>query len=85
SHAALLQLSLAYYRANLNEESIRAAEEANLLSGGSSANAFNNICAAYNQLGRYDKAVEACKSALTFAPDHSLAQANLAYALSKTR
>ena len=44
------------------------------------AEAWNNICAAYNKLGRYDEAVAACEQALRYKPDFELARNNLRYA-----
>jgi Flp pilus assembly protein TadD len=44
------------------------------------AEAWNNIGAAYNKLGRYDKAGAACEEALRLKPDFQLARNNLQYA-----
>jgi tetratricopeptide (TPR) repeat protein len=44
------------------------------------AEACNNICAAYNKLGRYQEAAAACEQALRYKPDFELAQNNLQYA-----
>jgi len=35
---------------------------------------MNNICAAYNKLGRYEEAVAACEQALRLKPDFELAR-----------
>jgi 4-amino-4-deoxy-L-arabinose transferase-like glycosyltransferase len=48
-----------------------------------SANAYNNICAAYNRLYNYDKAIEAGKKALKLDPNHIKAKGNLNFAISK--
>ena len=40
--------------------------------------AFNNICAASNSLGRYADAVAACERALAINPEFPLARNNLA-------
>ena len=44
------------------------------------AEAWNNICAAYNKLGRYEQAAGAGKQALRYNPDLQLARNNLQYA-----
>jgi tetratricopeptide (TPR) repeat protein len=44
------------------------------------AEAWNNICAAYNKLGRYEEAAAACEQALRYKPDLQLARNNLQYA-----
>ena len=47
------------------------------------ADAYNNICAAYNQLKEYDKAIEACNKAIKLDLNHKLANGNLNYAISQ--
>ena len=74
-----LNLSLQYYNAQRYAESIAAAEHALQLKPGYAA-AYNNICAAYNQLGQYAKAVVAGEQALRYQADYPLASNNLAYA-----
>ena len=44
------------------------------------AEAWNNIGAAYNKLGRYAEAAAACEESLRFKPDFQLARNNLQYA-----
>ena len=44
------------------------------------AEAWNNIGAAYNKLGRYEEAAAACEEALRLKPDFQLARNNLQYA-----
>jgi len=44
------------------------------------AEAWNNICAAYNKLGRYEEAATACEQALHYKPDFELARNNLRFA-----
>ena len=44
------------------------------------AEAWNNIGAAYNKLGRYEKAAAACEQALRYKPDFELARNNLRFA-----
>lgn len=46
------------------------------------AEAYNNICSAYNALGMYDKAIQAGEKALKINPNYILAKNNLNYAKS---
>jgi protein O-mannosyl-transferase len=74
-----LALSLARYEEKRYEEAIAACKLALALKPGY-AEAWNNVCASYNQLGQYEQAVTACEEALRFQPDLSLARNNLEYA-----
>ena len=74
-----LGLSLQLYREERYAESI-AASRAALALRANYAEAWNNIGAAYNKLGRYDKAADACEEALRLKPDFQLARNNLQYA-----
>ncbi len=76
---AYLDLSLQLYREERYAESI-AASRAALALRPNYAEAWNNIGAAYNKLGRYDKAGDACEEALRLKPDFQLARSNLQYA-----
>lgn len=49
------------------------------------ADAYNNICSAYNSLGEYKKAIEAGEKAIAIKPDYQLAKNNLAYSKSKLK
>jgi len=69
-------LSLAYYRNDLFDKCIEAAQQA-LRFDPKCAEAYNNICSAYIQLGDKSMAVQACKSALEIHPDFELARNNL--------
>jgi hypothetical protein len=44
------------------------------------AEAWNNMCAAYNKLARYENAAAACEQALRYKPDLELARNNLQFA-----
>ena len=44
------------------------------------APAYNNMCSAYNKLGEWDLAIEACRKALQITPDYPRARANLRWA-----
>ncbi|MBW1785169.1 MAG: tetratricopeptide repeat protein [Deltaproteobacteria bacterium] len=79
-----LALSLAYYRAGRYEDCIRACRKA-LAVRPDYAGAFNNICAAHNQLQQWDQAVDACKRALAISPDFPLARNNLDWALAERK
>jgi Flp pilus assembly protein TadD len=74
-----LDLSLKFYGEERYAESIVASRRALDLRP-AYAEAWNNICAADNKLGRYDEAVAACEQALRFKPDLELARNNLQYA-----
>jgi tetratricopeptide (TPR) repeat protein len=74
-----LDLSLQFYGEERYVESIVACRRALDLRPGY-AEAWNNICAAYNKLGRYNEAVAACEQALRSKPDFELARNNLQYA-----
>jgi len=79
-----LDLSLRLYREERYVESIVASRRALDLRPGY-AEAWNNICAAYNKLGRYDEAIAACEQALRSKPDFELARNNLQYARQRER
>lgn len=49
----------------------------------SSAQAYNNICSAYNMLKEWDKAIANCQKALELAPEFALARNNLNWALTE--
>jgi len=77
----LISLSYTYYTLNLFEKSILACEKALLVSP-DNADAYCNICACYNSMGKWALAVRACKKALEINPDMELAKANLSWASS---
>jgi Flp pilus assembly protein TadD len=79
-----LDLSLQFYREERYVESIVASRRALDLRPGY-AEAWNNICAAYNKLGRYEEAVAACEQALRYKPDFELARNNLQYARERAK
>jgi tetratricopeptide (TPR) repeat protein len=74
-----LNLSLRQYRAAQYEDCIYSSQQALNLRP-DYVDAFNNICAAANALGRYGEAVSACEQALAITPDYALARNNLAVA-----
>src|SRR5438105_2516877 len=77
-----LDLSLQFYREERYVESIVTSRRALDLRP-NYAEAWNNICAAYNKLSRYQEAAEACEQALHYNPDFELARNNLQYARDK--
>ena len=79
-----LALSLQLYGEERYVESIVASRRALDLRPGY-AEAWNNIGAAYNKLGRYEEAVAACEQALRYKPDFELARNNLQYAREKLK
>jgi hypothetical protein len=74
-----LERSLRQYQGRFFGDSITSSREALKLRP-DYAEAFNNICAAENQLGRYAEAITACERAIAIKPDFPLARNNLAYA-----
>ncbi|MEY2489050.1 MAG: protein O-mannosyl-transferase [Verrucomicrobiota bacterium] len=79
-----LALSLQFYGQERYAESIVASRRALDLRPGY-AEAWNNICAADNKLGRYEEAAAACDEALRHKPDFELARNNLQYAREKLK
>ena len=79
-----LDQSLQLYNVQRYAESIAAAEQALQLRPGYAA-AYNNICAAYNQLGQYERAIRAGEEALCYQPDFQLAANNLQYARQQSK
>ena len=79
-----LALSLQRYGEERYAESIAACRAALDLRP-NYAEAWNNVCAAYNKLGRYEEAAAACEQALRFKPDLELARNNLLYAREMAR
>jgi Flp pilus assembly protein TadD len=79
-----LDLSLQLYGEERYVESVAASRRALDLRPGY-AEAWNNIGAAYNKLGRYQEAAAACEQALRYKPDFELARNNLQYAREKLR
>lgn len=67
-----------YYQ-GLYVEAIEAAKEALRLRP-DYAEAWNNIGAAYNKLGRYEEAAAACEQALLYKPNFEMARHNLEFA-----
>jgi tetratricopeptide (TPR) repeat protein len=79
-----LERSLRQYQAGSYADSITSSREALKLRT-NYAEAFNNICAAENAMGRFAEAIPACERALALKPDFPLARNNLAYARGKRR
>jgi tetratricopeptide (TPR) repeat protein len=80
----LLNQSLAYYHAGKFRECIDACLKALQLQPGY-AEAYNNICTAYNQLQQFDSAIWACNKAIELKPDFQLAKNNLNWAKSQLK
>ncbi|MDA9563813.1 hypothetical protein N9R81_03945 [Flavobacteriales bacterium] len=77
-----LDLSLLYYE---NEEYEKCIESCSTILELDSlnANAYNNMCAAYNKLEMWDKAIKSCEKSLTIKPGSNLARGNLNWANSQ--
>ena len=80
----LLNQSLSAYQKQDFEGCIRFAQMALKLRP-DYAEAYNNIIAANNSLGRWDAAIQAGREALRIQPDYQLARNNLRWAESKKR
>ena len=78
----LINLSLQQYKEGRYEECIATCNMV-LLNDPRNANAYNNICAAYNMLKEWDKAKAACAKALELNPAHPNAPANMRWAIEK--
>ena len=76
---AFLTLSLEAYRAGCYDECVAAARDC-LKADPRRAAAWNNICAASNQLGRWDDAIAAANAALAIDPTLQIARNNRAHA-----
>jgi protein O-mannosyl-transferase len=71
-----INLSLEYFNNAMYVECIQAAQKA-LEYNASSYKAYNNMCAAYNKLGMWNKAVAAGQNAMAVIPGAQLAANNL--------
>lgn len=74
-----LNLRLEDYNSGQYEKSVKAVEEARKLRPDYDL-AYNNISAAYNELGQWNKAREACLMAINLNPRNQLAKNNLDWA-----
>ncbi|MBI2271392.1 MAG: hypothetical protein HYU69_13695 [Bacteroidetes bacterium] len=71
-----LELSLIYYKEKKYKKCIEASRQALKLKP-IFAEAYNNICSAFNLIGEYDSAIVSGKEALRIKPDFELAKNNL--------
>jgi tetratricopeptide (TPR) repeat protein len=78
----LLQLSYTLCHERRQRECIAAARAAIILLP-TYAEAWNNIAAAYEDMGRWDEAIQAAQQAVNLKPDFQLARNNLAWAESQ--
>lgn len=76
---SLIDASLQFYNNGEYTRCIEAAEAALKIRPGYDL-AYNNICAAYNRLKQYDKAIAAGEKGMTFNPNNQLLKGNLAEA-----
>ncbi|MCK9613241.1 MAG: hypothetical protein PHR81_05190 [Bacteroidales bacterium] len=74
-----LDLSLQYYNMGEFQKCIDACNEALKLKP-DYAEAYNNICSAYNAMKMWNKGIEACEQALKLNPNYELARNNLNWA-----
>ncbi|WP_300596708.1 tetratricopeptide repeat protein [Niabella sp.] len=75
-----INISLEQYNAGKYEDCINTCKQA-LSVDPDNADAYNNMCAAYNMLKEWDKARQACLKALQLNPNHPNAPANLKWAI----
>jgi tetratricopeptide (TPR) repeat protein len=75
----LLNFSLKCYNEEAYLLCIEAATKSNSIK--KSTFAYNNICAAYNKLGKFNNAIEACNKALEIDRSNSYAKGNLDFAI----
>jgi Tfp pilus assembly protein PilF len=80
AHNECIALSLRYFNEKKYYEAIEQCKRA-LQFKPNSAVAYNNMCAAYNCLGKWEEAKRACEKALTLQPDFTLAKNNLNFTL----
>jgi tetratricopeptide (TPR) repeat protein len=80
--AQLLDLSLRYHQSRRYLESIRIAQAALKLQP-DFPEAYNNLAAAFEELGLWDQAIQAATRAIELKPDFTLARNNLAWSLSQ--
>ena len=80
----LLSQSLDYYRSHQYFESILSAMKALKLRP-DYAEAYNNIAAAYNAMGRWQEGIRNAREALRLNPNLTLARNNLQWALDQTQ
>lgn len=78
-----IELSLHQYNSGDYNASLRSAQAAIKLDSTKIAG-WNNACASYNMLKKWDEAIDACRRALEINPNFDLARNNLNWALSES-
>ena len=81
---SFLNLSLQWYNRGEYQKCIDACNEALRLRPGY-AEAYNNICSAYNAMQMWEEGEKACRKALELKPDYELARNNLQWAASNRK
>jgi len=81
---SFLDRSMTLYSLGQYQESIAASQQA-LQIKPDHAEAYNNICAAYNGMKQWDDAIKACSKAISLKPDYELANNNLAWAIKMSK
>jgi len=82
SESNYLSLSIIYFNKKEFDRVVEVCDKL-LAINPKSAEAYNNICAAYNNMQDWNKAIIAGKKALELKPDFDLAKNNLSFALSQ--
>ncbi|MDA9563811.1 tetratricopeptide repeat protein [Flavobacteriales bacterium] len=75
----LLEQGLHHYQSKNYKKSIELTKKSLALDP-TNATAFNNLCAAYNELGMWEQAIEACEHALEINSEMKIAKNNLDWA-----
>jgi tetratricopeptide (TPR) repeat protein len=78
--AGFIDLSLYYFNNKRYIDCIAACDSALAIKPGYDL-AYNNICASYNKLGKYDEAILAAKKGLQFNPGNQMLKNNMAEAV----
>jgi len=78
-----LNFSLKCYKEGKYNTCIEAAKRSIEITP--NANAYSNMCAAYNQLKEYDQAIKAGYNAIKLEPNHKLAKGNLNFSIQQIK
>ncbi|WP_378183137.1 tetratricopeptide repeat protein [Aquimarina sp. SS2-1] len=84
SEANYLNVTLAYYNYGLFNKCITLAEEG-ITKHPTSDNLYNNLCASFNAIKQWKKAIDAGKKGLGINPQNTLLRNNYNYALSNSK
>lgn len=80
----LIEKGLELYRQKEYQKSIEFMLKAIEINP-NNASAYNNLCAAYNEIKEFEKAIAACNKAISINPDFGLAKNNLNWAIEQQK